>query len=160
MSTRDTTVPKSFEAQRTKAKMVPGAKLSTRRRWSRIVSSTSRPNLIQCSIRFSSQVSSTRVRAVAASLAAGLPVCGVAVILFSIGVREFSREQLAQHAGDGLTAPESSDLDAAAQCRGDVNGEPGGEALGAIARKSRWLGLSNPCIRITGTCRKRTFRRG
>ena len=50
MSMRETTVPKSFDAQRTKAKMVSGAKLSTRRRRSRIVSPTSRPKLIQCSI--------------------------------------------------------------------------------------------------------------
>jgi hypothetical protein len=56
---RETTVPKSFDAQRTKAKMLPGAKLTTRRRGSRILSETVFPNLIQCSIRFSSQVSST-----------------------------------------------------------------------------------------------------
>ena len=60
MSILETTVPKSLAAQRTKAKTAPGAKLTTRRRRLTIVSSAMRPKRIQCSIRFSSQVSSTR----------------------------------------------------------------------------------------------------
>jgi hypothetical protein len=62
MSILETIVPKSLAAQRTKAKTAPGAKLTTRRRRSTIVSSAMQPKRIQCSIRFSSQVSSTRVR--------------------------------------------------------------------------------------------------
>jgi hypothetical protein len=62
VSILETTVPKSLAAQRTKAKTAPGAKLTTRRRRLTIVSSAMRPKRIQCSIRFSSQVSSTRVR--------------------------------------------------------------------------------------------------
>ena len=60
-------VPKSFDAQRTKTKTPPGAKLTIRRRRSRTFSSAIRPKRIQCSMRFSSQVSSTCVSAVAAS---------------------------------------------------------------------------------------------
>jgi hypothetical protein len=40
ISTRDKTVPKSFDVQRTKAKMLPGAKDRTRRLRSRICSET------------------------------------------------------------------------------------------------------------------------
>jgi hypothetical protein len=56
---REMIVPKSFDGQRTKAKTLPGAKLTMRTRRLRTVSSTIRPKRTQCSIRFSSQVSST-----------------------------------------------------------------------------------------------------
>ena len=62
MSMRETTVPKSFEVQRTKANVLPGANDSTRRLRPRILSSTARPKRIQFSMRFSSQRSSTCVR--------------------------------------------------------------------------------------------------
>jgi hypothetical protein len=52
-------VPKSFDAQRTKAKTRPGAKLMMRRRRSMAFSSAIGPKRIQCSKRFSSHVSST-----------------------------------------------------------------------------------------------------
>src|SRR5260370_37176511 len=61
MSIRENAVPKSLEVQRTKAKMLPGANDSTRRRRSRIFSSTERPNRMRFSMRFSSQRSSTSV---------------------------------------------------------------------------------------------------
>jgi hypothetical protein len=37
---------------------------------------------------------------------------------------EFAREDVAQHVGDGDPAPESGDLDAAAQGRRNVEGQP------------------------------------
>src|SRR5271166_4190801 len=73
MSMREMIVPKSFDAQRTKAKTPPGAKLTMRRRRSRIFSSAIRPKRIQCSMRFPSQVSSTFVSVVAASFVDSLP---------------------------------------------------------------------------------------
>jgi hypothetical protein len=63
MSILDTTVPYSFDAQRTKPKMESGAKLEMLRRRSRIFSSARRPKRSQCSIFFSIQVSSTWVSA-------------------------------------------------------------------------------------------------
>ena len=62
MSMRETTVPKSFDIQRTNAKMLPGANDRTRRRRSRIRSSAARPKRIRFSMRFSSHSSSTCVR--------------------------------------------------------------------------------------------------
>src|SRR3546814_18704816 len=62
MSIREMIVPKSFDAQRTNAKIASGAKLTMRRRRSSICSCAGWPNLIQCSIFFSCHVSSTWVR--------------------------------------------------------------------------------------------------
>src|ERR1700761_393247 len=59
---RDSTVPKSLDVQRTKAKMLPGVKDRTRRLRAKIRSETGRPNRIRFSIRFSSHNSSTVVR--------------------------------------------------------------------------------------------------
>ncbi len=73
-------VPKSFDAQRTKAKTPPGGKLTIRRRRSRIFSSAIRPKRIQCSIRFSSQVSSTCVKPDAATVVDGLRAAAPAFI--------------------------------------------------------------------------------
>src|SRR4051812_39205849 len=62
MSMRDWTVPKSLDVQRTKAKMLPGAKDRTRRLRSTIFSETGRPNRTRFSMRFSSHKISTVVR--------------------------------------------------------------------------------------------------
>src|SRR6185437_14679062 len=62
MSMRDWTVPKSLDVQRTKAKMLPGAKDRTRRLRSTTCSETGRPNRTRFSIRFSSHKISTVVR--------------------------------------------------------------------------------------------------
>ena len=127
-------------------KCVFGAKLSTRRRRSMIVSPTSRPNLIQCSTRFSSQVSSTAVRASgeqgAACVKAGLPSC-----LSSIDCGEFAGEQVAQHVCDGLAALEGRDLDPAPQLRRHVDGEPRGVEIAGAGRRSRRLGRADPAYR-------------
>jgi hypothetical protein len=48
----------------------------------------------------------------------------------SIFVGEFAREQLAQHVGDGPSALEGRDLDAATLFRRNVDGEPRGEEAG------------------------------
>src|SRR5262249_9354645 len=69
ISMREEMVPYSFPAQRTNAKVDPGAKLRTRRRRSRMYSATSRPNRIQFSICFSTQINSTRV-----SVSLGAPI--------------------------------------------------------------------------------------
>ena len=61
MSMREMSVPKSLDAQRTKAKTLFGAKRRTRRRRSIIVSPVSWPKRIQRSMPPSTQVSSTRV---------------------------------------------------------------------------------------------------
>ena len=61
MSMREMIVPKSLAAQRTKAKMLPGAKLTMRRRRSRIVSSALAAEADPVLDRFSTQVSSTWV---------------------------------------------------------------------------------------------------
>ena len=76
---RETTVPKSFAAQRTNPKMLPGAKLRMRWRRSTICSATSRPNRIQCSICFSSQINSTwvSVSLIDARRDHGAPLVGV-----------------------------------------------------------------------------------
>jgi len=53
---------------------------------------------------------------------------------------EFAREEVAQHVGDGGPAPESGDLDATAQCRRDVDRQPGGEGGGLVAATARGSG--------------------
>ena len=58
-SMREMIVPKSFDGQRTKAKTLSGAKLTMRTRRLRTGCSAIRPKRTQCSICFSSQVSST-----------------------------------------------------------------------------------------------------
>ena len=56
---REMIVPKSFEAQRTKREDAPGGEADDAGRRVRTRSSAIRPKRIQCSMRFSSQVSST-----------------------------------------------------------------------------------------------------
>jgi hypothetical protein len=65
-SMREMIVPESFDAHRTNANTLPGAKLTTRVRRLKTRSSAIQPKRIRCSIRFSSQVSSTRVSAASA----------------------------------------------------------------------------------------------
>ena len=128
--------------------MLPGAKLEMLRRRSRMVCSARRPNLIQCSICFSIQVSSTWVSgdvAVRWRPTRGGDSCVVVHEGLSGLGGEFAREQVAQHVGDGDTAPEGGDLDAAAQRWRDIDGQPRGEGGGVTARR----GASGALIQLS-----------
>jgi hypothetical protein len=63
---------------------------------------------------------------------------------------KFAREQIAQHVGDGDAAPERGDLDAAAQLRRDVDGQPRGEAAASAIASGSFLGGLDPAIGIAG----------
>ena len=118
MSMRETTVPKSFDAQRTKAKIVLGAKLKTRRRRSMIFSPTSWPNLIQCSIRFSSQINSTGVRVSDAGAV-------MTRLLHRRGIR--GRADARNMSATVWPAMERRDPDATAHRRRHIDRQPRGE---------------------------------
>src|SRR5215831_8390981 len=107
---RDRVVPYPFPAQRTKAKMLPASKETTRRWRSMMCCSTLRPKRIRFSTCFLIQRSSTYV--------SSLMRCPG-------DWEEIPREQIAQHFGDGDSAPEGCDLDTAAEFGRDVDREPG-----------------------------------
>jgi hypothetical protein len=55
----------------------------------------------------------------------------------SVFVGEFAREQLAQHVGDGPSAPERGDLDAGALFQGDVEVSRAVKRLASDSREGR-----------------------
>ena len=114
---REMIVPKSFDVHRTKANALPGAKLTTRVRRLKTRSSAIQPKRIQCSIRFSSQVSSTRVSAAKRSAVGDPPAEGRRSMCVSFAVGEFAAEQVAQHAGDGHHSRRSAGLFDFSHCR-------------------------------------------
>src|SRR6266478_4695919 len=106
MSILETTVPKSFDAQRTKAKTSPGANATVLRRGLTICSEATLPKRIQRWTRFSIQIRSTWVS-----------VSVVAVVMIPPRARA-----ALQHVDDGDATRERHDLDAAAQFGGISHG--------------------------------------
>jgi hypothetical protein len=72
----------------------------------------------------------------------------------SVFVGEFAREQLAQHVGDGLSAPERGELDVGALFRGDVDGEPRSEEVGFRFARRQGFPRADPRIRVAGRAAK------
>ena len=140
MSMRETTVPKSFEAQRTKAKTLPGAKLSDAAAAieDRLADVAAEPDPVLDALLDPGQfdMGETASGARARVMARASAVFG-----------ELAREQVAQHVGDGHAALEGGDLDPAAQLRRDVDGQPGGVEIAHPRRAPRSRPAPSPSCR-------------
>ena len=135
---RETTVPKSFEAQRTIGEDAAGreAEDAAAAIEDLLADVVAEPDPVLDALLDPGQFDMGERRRGAADS------CRVSTVF-----GELAQQQRAQHVGDGHAAPESGDLDPAAQLGRDVDGEPGGIGLRRPGRARRPRPAPSPSFR-------------